>query len=565
MRSNRFTRRTFLPCAVVLALLAAGPTASAHAADEPDPSAPTVLVEVASAGVADEVAARHGLTVVRAFPWIGWYELATPPGTVDAEAAKRALDADEDVERTDALARGERFVPTYTPKDPIWTPGATLQSGETLAWYLSKVNFPAAWDQTTGTGASIGIIDSEFDTGHPDLQSKVRTPYNTSSGTPQYHTGDVRATGGAASLHGTHVAGIAAGTTDNGIGISGGGFDATFVPVKVNTSFTPGGGNPVDASFVADLTEGLGYIANSGVGVVNMSLGTTRNHAPLNDAIQAVRARGITVIAAAGNFQQEQPNAPIYPASYPGVIAVANTQANDTINASSSNGEWVDIAAPGTNIVSTWDRNDPQGSFSNGQDANYHVISGTSMASPLVAGLVALMKSARPDLSPDEVEMLLKRTARDLGSGGPDPQFGAGLIDANAAVSAARSYARPTPPPPPPPPPPVDPVADTVAPGVKIAKIVTRKGRKITMRFKCTEACRGVLRFRTSTNRTLASKQFSAEPNKSVRVRVKLKKSLYKSYKRKLKRKKSRFVVEVAARDAAGNLATQRARRKLLA
>ena len=216
-----------------------------------------------------------------------------------------------------------------------------------------------------GAGASIGIIDSEFDTQHPDLQAKVRNPYNTANGTPNYHTGNVRAadTDSANVLHGTHVAGIAAASTDNGLGVSGGGFDATFVPVRINTSFTPGGGNPVDAQFVGDLTEALGYMATQDVGVVNMSLGTTRNHAPLEAAIQAIRATGITVVASAGNFQESNPNAPIYPASYSGVIAVANTQANDTVAPSSSNGNWVDVAAPGTNILSTWDLRQPTGNF----------------------------------------------------------------------------------------------------------------------------------------------------------------------------------------------------------
>ncbi|HET6506553.1 MAG TPA: S8 family serine peptidase [Baekduia sp.] len=531
------------------------PAAPATPAPAPELSSPTVLVKTASEAVAQAVAARHGLTVSRGFPWIGWYELATPPGTTDATPARDALSHDADVEATDTVAPGETVQPQFTPRDPAWDPGAVLQTGEQAQWQLAKANFPAAWDRSTGANASIGIIDSEFDTNHPDLQAKVRNPYNVSSGSAQYHTGDVQAQS-PNELHGTHVAGIAAAVTDNGVGVSGAGFDATFVPVKINTSFNPGNGNPVDSNFVADLTEALGYIANQPVSVVTMSLGGTRPHQPLADAIAAVRAKGIPVIASAGNFQQTNPNAAIYPASYPGVIAIANTQADDTIAPSSSNGNWVDVAAPGTNIFSTWDARDPKMSF-NGSAGNYNVETGTSMSAPLVAGLVALMKSIRPDLTPDEVEAILKGTARDLGSAGPDPQFGAGRIDASAAVNAAASYVRPVPPPAPAPivtPPAPAPPRDTVAPKVTIAGLVTVAGRSVTVRFKCNEACKGTARVRSTKRKLLASKSFTGKAGKTVTVHLKTKKKL---------KARSTVIVEIAAKDGTGNLATKAERRKL--
>jgi subtilisin family serine protease len=543
-----------------------GPSVFGPAPASPQPetapqlSSPTVLVKAASEEAAQAIAARHDLTLSRAFAWIGWYELATKPGTTDASAAKAALDADGAVEATDALAKDEDLSLTYTPKDPVFSGGATF-NGQPVGWSYTNANFPSAWDRTTGAGANIGIIDSEFDTSHPDLQSKVRNPYNTASGTAKYHTGDVRAadTDNVNVLHGTHVAGTAAASTDNGLGTSGGGFDATFTPVRIKTSFQPGGGNPVDAAFVGDLTEALGYIASQPVGVVSMSLGTTRNHAPMQAAINAVRARGITVIASAGNFQQSEPNAAIYPASYPGVIAVGNTQANDTINPSSSNGNWVDVAAPGTDIYSTWDmRDDKPGFRHNGDQGNYNIITGTSMAAPLVAGLVGLMKAVRPDLTPDEVEAILKGTTRDLGSPGPDPQFGAGAINASAAVNAAAAYVRPVPPAPPAPPAPAPappaPPADTVAPKVSIKGLVTLAGRSVTVRFGCAEACSGKVRLRTTKRKLLVSKSFKAAAGKSVTVRLKTKKRL---------KNRSTVIVEIAARDAAGNLATKAERRKL--
>ena len=324
-----------------------------------------------------------------------------------------------------------------------------------------------------------------------------------------------------------------------------------LTPVQINTSFQPGNGNPVDANFVTDLTEALGYMAGQGVVVVNMSLGGTRNHQPLADAIALLRASGVTIVAAAGNFQESSPNSPIYPASYPGVIAVANTRVDNSIAPSSSNGSWVDIAAPGTNIFSTWEAQDPQITF-NGQAGNYNSISGTSMASPIVTGLVALMKSVRADLTPDEVEALLKGTATDLGSSGPDPQFGSGLINAAAAVNAAAAYVRPVPPAPPAGPP--APPADTIAPKVTTNGLVTVKGRVVTIRFKCSEACSGTVRVRGLDKKLRGSRKFSAKAGKTVTVKVTTKKKLKVS---------SRIIVEVAAKDATGNLSTKRDRRLL--
>jgi subtilisin family serine protease len=534
---------------------ALGPTLPAVAADL-GPGTPTVSIKTESLADAEAVAERYGVIVVRGFPWIDWYELTTPEGTTDGRDFAESLAADPQVLNTDAVAPDEKLLTQFTPRDSAWKFGHPNLPGQTAQWHLAKANFPAAWDVTTGKNVTIGIIDSEFYTTHPELSPKIRNPYNTSSGSPNYHTGNTLADN-EQQLHGTHVAGIAAAVTDNGQGISGGGFDALLTPVKITTSFAPGTGNPVDGNFVTDLTEALGYMAGQDVAVINMSLGGTRNHPPLADAIAAVRARGITVVAAAGNFQQSEPNAAIYPASYPGVIAVANTQFDNTINPSSSNGNWVDIAAPGTEILSTWDDRAPGPlTFPSGggsEPGTYNSISGTSMASPLVAGLVGLMKSARPDLSPDEVEALLKGTATDLGSGGPDPQFGWGLINAFAAVNAAAAYVRPAPPAPPAPPP--APAGDTTAPRLSISGVVKVKKRYVTVKFKCNEDGSGRVRIRTSSKKLLGSKSFKCRSKKrTTTVKVKVKKSL---------RVRTKIIVEIAAKDTSGNMSTQRVKRKL--
>jgi len=539
-----------------------GPVAPAATADV-GPATPTVSIKVASLEAAEAIAAKHGVTVVRSFPWIDWYELTSPEGTTDGRNFAADLSYEDGVSAVDAIAPGEQLLTQFTPRDTAFESNFTITgpvTGTQLQgeWHLAKANFPAAWDISKGGGVTIGIIDSEFYTEHADLSPKVRNPYNTASGTPNYHTGDLKAEN-AQQLHGTHVAGIAAAVTDNGLGVSGAGFDANFVPVRINTSFQPGSGNPVDANFVTDLVEALGYLQSQGIAVVNMSLGGTRDHAPLAAAITALRNSGVTIVAAAGNFQQSNANAPIYPASYPGVIAVANTQPDNSIAPSSSNGAWVDIAAPGTDILSTWDtRDSPQNGGTIGDKPDkYNIITGTSMASPVVAGLVALMKSARPDLSPDEVEALLKGTATDLGSSGPDPQFGSGLINANAAVSAAKAYVRPAPPAPPAPPP-----GDTVAPKVAVNGLVTisKSRRKIVVRFRCSEACSGSVRARVnhkkkSKRKLLGSRSFkNLGAGKTATLTIKLKRKLKKG---------GKVLIEVSARDGANNLTTSRQVRRL--
>lgn len=542
----RFPRPLVVLCCS-LTILGAGAN-PALAGDAP----PTVMIQAGSPAEAAVVAERRGLTVKRAFPWIDWYELEVAPGGPDAAAALAALKADPAVQDTDALLPGDDLDFAFTPRDPFWQGNIETASGTLNGqWHLAKANFPAAFDRSTGRNVLIGIVDSEFFTDHPDLSPKVRNPKNLASGTPGYGSGDVKAENDN-QMHGTHVAGIAAAATDNGVGGSGAGFDANVVPVKIRTSFQPGGGMAIDAGFVADLVEGLGYLGTQGVSVVNLSLGGTRDHPPIAAAIAALRAQGVTVVVAAGNNQQSDPNAPIYPASYPGAFAVANTTNANAINPTSSNGQWVDIAAPGTDILSTWDeRSARPESFPVTGGSRYGIISGTSMAAPVVTGLIALMKSVRPDLTPDEVEALIQGTATDLGSGGHDPQFGWGLIDANRAVNAAIAYVRPTPPAPPAPP---AAPADTAAPTVVLRKQITlaRSGRSVTIRFRCSEDCAGLARLyvakgKNKKGKRLATKRYSGKAGKLVKL------SFRTNRKVKLG---SKVHVQVTAGDAVGNSAT---------
>lgn len=452
-------RRALTAAAVATAGAALAGGASAVPAMGASSHEPVVMAQIAGGTAnADEVAARTGLTLEGTLPQIGW---ATFAEGGDAAVARLRLLHDPAVTRIDFVAPGERQGLDFIPRDIIFnSPGTVAVDGLGAVdwkWHWTKANFPAAWDITRGSAAvKVVVIDSEFDTEHPDLKTKFATGRNFDSGTTNYRTSNVRAVPGAnTTFHGSHVAGLVGAASDNAEGGPGACFDCVVIPYKIG--FAGANSTSVDEKFVRDLTEALVAAGDSDGVVINMSLGTSRDHAPLRAAVDYARSKGKIVVASAGNSQlgQQGPaGVPNYPGAYPGVIAVASTRPDDSIAASSTNGDFVDIAAPGDAVLSTWDsrltvdNSPPENHPTHG--VGYKVLSGTSMASPIVAGLAALMKTVRPDLTADEVELLLQRSAVDLGAAGKDPVFGAGRIDAFAALKAAQAYVRPTPPPPPP-------------------------------------------------------------------------------------------------------------------
>jgi hypothetical protein len=186
------------------------------------------------------------------------------------------------------------------------------------------------------------------------------------------------------------------------------------------------------------------------VRIISMSLGTDRLHPALQDAVNLALSRGKIIVASAGNGQLNNPGVPNYPASFPGVIGVGATQPDDNIAPFSSNGDFVDVSAPGHGILSTWDSRIPvnaPAAIAPTHGVGFKSLSGTSMATPIVSGLVALMLQLRPDLSAAEVQGILEKSAVDLGAPGKDPVFGAGRIDAFRTLQNTIAYVRPGPPP----------------------------------------------------------------------------------------------------------------------
>jgi thermitase len=270
-------------------------------------------------------------------------------------------------------------------------------------WGMVKIEAAQAWEITTGSSnINIAILDTGVDLDHPDLADKLISNINFSnSGTMDDVYG-----------HGTHVAGIAAAITDNGVGVVGLGYTSTIMNVKVLSD--------MGAGLYSWIASGIIWAADNGAEIINMSLGGPSSSSALEDAIDYAWNKGVVVVAAAGNNGD---TTPMYPAYYTNCIAVAATNSNDGRASWSNYGDWVDVAAPGVSIYSTLKNN------------SYGYMSGTSMASPHVAGLAALVFTAVSDVNGngklnDEVRSRIEATCDDIGISG----IGYGRINAAEAV-----------------------------------------------------------------------------------------------------------------------------------
>ncbi|MGW6201814.1 S8 family serine peptidase [Kribbella sp. NPDC055110] len=277
--------------------------------------------------------------------------------------------------------------------------------------YLPTVRVNQAWDlsKTAGT-QTIGVLDTGVDAGHPDLAGHLLPGYNTFNTALAPNDGDG---------HGTAVTGIIAAGTGNSIGIAGVAWNAKVRPVKVLDDKGEGSD--------ANVINGLNWAVKNGVRVVNMSLGSAGDNPILHQAIQNAVAKGVVLVAAAGNTGSSEPN---YPAAYPEVLSVGATNWYGAKTDFSTWGDSVDIAAPGFNLTTTA----PRAKTPSGFDPYYRGLSGTSFSSPIVAGVAALVRNKWPTFTPAQVMARLKTTARDAGPRGIDPYYGAGILDAYSAL-----------------------------------------------------------------------------------------------------------------------------------
>jgi serine protease len=283
-------------------------------------------------------------------------------------------------------------------------------------WSLAAIRVAEAWPVSTGEGVTVAVIDTGVDSQHPDLAANVLSGYDATTGVPGEST-DVHG-------HGTHVAGTIASLTGNGVGVTAVAPDVRILPVKVLSDDGSG--------YMSDTAEGIIWAVGNGAQVINMSLGGPTRSVAVSNAVAYARSMGVTVVAAVGN-EREQGSPVSYPGADEGVIGVAATTSPDAVAHYSNAGDYVDVAAPGSAIISTYPV--ARGSYASS--------SGTSMASPHVAATAALLKAYQPALTPDRIEDALERSAVDLGAPGFDSDYGHGRIDAVAALAAVTPVIEP--------------------------------------------------------------------------------------------------------------------------
>ncbi len=351
----------------------------------------------------------------------GLYVVDVPPGTEAAAAAALASHADVLAAEPDTVVQL-----AATPNDPCWTSCAANPYGQADQWGLAAVDAPGAWDVTTGSpSVAVAVVDTGVQAVHPDLAGKVVGASCSPRSAPT--TDD--------NGHGTFVAGIIAALTDNATGIAGLGWDSTILSVKALDQ--SGSGR------TSDIMLAISCALDSGARVINLSIEKRGQDALLDAAVAGARQRGAIVVAAAGNFGDSDPFGTVAPANSPGAIGVAATTKTppDTLAGFSSRGNWVDVAAPGEDVVSTCSTAvtipTPGRIYCPG---GYAIADGTSFASPLVAAVAALLLAQDPTMSAGAVEARIERTAAltpDVGSRSTSGYL-CGRLSAGAALRDDR-------------------------------------------------------------------------------------------------------------------------------
>jgi subtilisin family serine protease len=288
------------------------------------------------------------------------------------------------------------------------------QSGQQYS--LDRMRVRDAWGLTKGsTSGVVAVLDTGVYAAHPDLGGRLLPGYNFVSGNT--NTADNNG-------HGTWVAGIIAATPNNGVDVAGISWNDKILPVKVMDSTGHG-----QTSW---LTSGIIWAADHGARVINMSIGGFPYSQYVKDAIDYAWSKGVVLVGAAGNNHREES---YYPASYPNVISVSATQADDEFTNWSSYGPNVDVSAPGASVMTT---NCDRAKVSACPYYGDHIIiSGTSFAAPNVAGVVALIRARHPTYTPAQIVGRLTSTVDDLGYTGWDKRYGVGRVNAFRAVGGS--------------------------------------------------------------------------------------------------------------------------------
>ncbi|MGE7675511.1 S8 family peptidase [Lysinibacillus sp. NPDC094403] len=329
---------------------------------------------------------KIGAKVIRSIPSLGYDVIQLNKGT--------------NLEKAVSFYAKQKGVKNVSPSYVYYSFGTEVDPKKQDMYHLNLLQIDKALELAGNNDVKVAVIDGGVDFKHPDLKSQVLPPFNAAAPANNPYPND----------HGTHVAGIVGAAKDNGIGGHGINPNAKILPIDVFN-----GKEGTTDYFIA---QGILYAIEQEADVINMSLGGYGESPLVKEAVQKAIDKGITVVAAAGN---ESTDEYFFPASYEGVISVGSTNERNKLSSYSNYGPSVDLVAPGEDIYSTVHDEKKGSSFAK--------ISGTSMASPVVAGVASLLKSKYPDLKPYEIEAILEMTAKDLGDKGYDLTYGHGLID----------------------------------------------------------------------------------------------------------------------------------------
>ncbi len=314
-------------------------------------------------------------------------------------------EAEKIVQEEDVLAAGPNYAyePSFVPNDPFFE----------QQYNLFSIKIRRAWEYSRSNEVTIGFVDTGYDRAHPDLDAKVRGEYDF------VEEDEVAQDAG---YHGTGVVGVAAAETDNAEGVAAVGFDAGFLMAK----------GCAEVCLSSDTAPAVDWLAGQGVQIINLSFGAQQEppgDPVLGVSVQRAQEAGTLVIAGVGNDGISTDS--FYPAAYPDVVGVAATDAEDAPASFSNSGPVVDVAAPGVGIISTYNADYPE----NTTRALYARFGGTSLAAPHVAGVAALVKARRPDLTAQEIAVRIQDNATDLGEPARDDVYGYGLLNARCAVA----------------------------------------------------------------------------------------------------------------------------------
>ena len=394
-RSIQTFSRNLLRALVLLSTMNLG-IAAAQANDRQGHFGPGRIIVKTRRGVDDahfaQFAARRGIQERGRMRAARMHLIDVPADQAEVMAAQLRYDPEVEFAEVDRLVPAEDI----TANDPYFS----------NAWHLQTLGAPTAWAIAKGDGVIVAVLDSGVDGTHPDLKPQLVPGWNVRDNNSD--TSDVYG-------HGTEVAGVVGAASNNGLGVTSIAWNTKIMPIRV--SETNG------STYLSVLANGIVYAADHGAKIANCSFASVSGSPTVQNAANYMRSKGGLVVVAAGNS-----GGYVDTANSSSLISVSATDSNDSLTSWSSYGPYVDVSAPGEGIWSTT------------RGGGYAAVSGTSFASPVVAGVLALMESANPALTNVQLESLLKSTAVDRGTPGYDIYYGYGRVNAAAAVTAARNY-----------------------------------------------------------------------------------------------------------------------------